>query len=171
MTEAETVVPSGESAVVFDADAEIVNRSITVRPLSVDEGLRRLRQRSELAKGHAAPSESAQDRHSREAREADVVEAARRSQAEIRRHVDSYLKEHFETIAADIATVVVNQVHDRILRGVAEMQETQAIAIDRLAADVRAQMRAFARGAWGSKPASPARRASKGARKRGKAKK
>ncbi len=145
---------------------EEVHSNITIRPLSVEEGLRRIRQRAELAKLAQVPTESPEDKHAREAREADVVEAARRSQAEIRRHIDSYLKEYFETIAADVASVVVKQVHERILKGVAAMQEVQQIELDRMAASVRAQLRAFMRRAWQDQPIPRARRAPpKGARK------
>ena len=130
--------------------------AVKVRPLSVDEGLRRIQQRRELqAKASLSPLymtvESPEDRHAREVREADVVAAARRSQAEIRRHIDAYLKEHFETIAADIAAVVVQQVHERLIAGAAAQAEAQAITLDRIAADMRREMRAFARAAWQGK--------------------
>jgi hypothetical protein len=165
------LAPSEQEAAdiaVIDA-REAESSHITRRPLAVDEGMRRLEQRRRLAMGEPA-YESEAAKRMRDLREADVVDAARRSQAEIRRHVDTYLKEHFETIAADIASVVVDQVHERLVRGVASMQEAQAIAMARIAADMRAQLRAFAREAWGSKPAKPARRASKGARGRAQAK-
>lgn len=140
----------------------------TIRPLPVEEGFRRLAQRRFLAaQGLAVPAGTPGDeeKRQREAREADVVDAARRSQAEIRRHVDSYLKEHFENISADVASVVVDVVHERILKGVAAMQEQQVIALDRIASDVRAQFRAFAKEAWGPAPAKQARRAPKGTRR------
>ncbi len=137
--------------------------AFAVRTLSEQEGFRRLanaRMRNGVA---PADPETSEARAERERREADVVDAARRSQAEIRRHVDSYLKEHFENIAADVASVVVDQIHARLSRGLAAQQEAQAFALDRIAADVRAQLRAFTRSAWG-KPttAKQAQRAPKG---------
>lgn len=78
--------------------------------------------------------------------EADVVDAARRSQAEIRRHVDSYLKEHFEGLVSAVTGAVLTQVTERVMSGIAAGQESQQIALDRIAADVRAQLRAYARG-------------------------
>jgi hypothetical protein len=137
---------------------------IIVRPMTSAEGFRRIA----LARMGEPATETDAERTARSKAEADVVDAARRSQAEIRRHVDSYLKEHFENIAADVAALVIERVHERVLAGVASLQETQQIALDRIAADVRSQLRAFARGAWG-KQSTPARRATKGAG-RGKAK-
>jgi hypothetical protein len=128
------------------------------RDLSQEEGMRRLNERREAfmarIKGQAGPSYDAaaqKEREDRAAREADVVDAARRSQAEIRRHVDAYLKEHFETIAADIANVLLKQVNERITRGLLAAAETQAITLDRIAGDMRAQLRAFLRTAWSAK--------------------
>lgn len=108
-----------------------------------------------------APTEGLEEKRQRELREADVVEAARRSQAEIRRHVDSYLKEHYETIAADIAEVVIKRTHETILKGIAGMQEQQLIQLDRIASDVRAQLRAFVREGWveANKTPKPTRKA------------
>ena len=126
---------------------------IVVRPIGEAEGFRRLEaMRSRM--GIAPQQPSAGEDHERLRKEADVVDAARRSQAEIRRHVDSYLKEHFETIGADIANVVIAQVNERILKGVAGLEEAQAIRLDQLAADIRKQLRVFAREAW-----SPAKKA------------
>jgi len=148
---------TNETSIVTTPDEEMADRLVleneskgySTRPLSVEEGLRRLQQRATLARfGVSVPAEGLEEKHAREVREADVVEAARRSQAEIRRHVDSYLKEHFETIAADIATVVVRQVHERLLKGEAAIQEQQMIHLDRIAGDVRRDLRAFMRGAW-----------------------
>ena len=169
MPDAEPTQEASDLAVIEAREAS-AHPMVVSRPLSVDEGFRRLAQRQRLAMGEPAHESEAQKR-ARDLREADVVEAARRSQAEIRRHVDSYLKEHFETIAAEVASVVVDQVHERLVRGVAAMEETQSIALDRIAADVRAQLRAFTRSAWGNSPAQRAPRApAKGARKRAKAK-
>jgi len=140
-------------------DVQAPEGKIIVRPLTSAEGFRRLA----MARMGQPSNESDAERTARARAEADVVDAARRSQAEIRRHVDSYLKEHFENIAADVAALVIERTHERILAGVAALQETQQIQLDRIAADVRAQLRAFARQAWG-KP-TPARRARKGARR------
>jgi hypothetical protein len=133
---------------------------ITVRPLSSAEGFRRLAARQRALAGEPTP-ESDAERALRAQREADVVEAARRSQAEIRRHVDSYLKEHFETLVADVTNLVIERVMERFMRGLSGMQETQAVQLDRMASDVRAQLRAFARKAWGPAPAKKAQRATK----------
>jgi hypothetical protein len=86
------------------------------------------------------------ERLARAAAEADVVAAARRSQLEIRRHVDAYLKEHFETLAAQVTSAVLAEVTSRVTSGIAAAAETQGLALDRLAADIRSQLRAYARG-------------------------
>lgn len=142
-------------------DHEVVpeKSSIIVKPLEQDVGLRRIaeaRDRLNVLRQTlpTMPQEDAEARRIREVREADVVEAARRSQAEIRRHVDSYLKEHFETLVADVANAVTTRVHEHVTRGIAAMQETQQIQIDRIAADMRAQLRAFTRAAYGKPKAA-----------------
>lgn len=109
--------------------------------------------------GPIAPTEGAEEKRQRDLREADVVEAARRSQAEIRRHVDAYLKEHLEVIAGDIASVILKRATEAVVKGIAGMQEQQMISLDRIASDVRSQMRAFFRG-YVEKTPSKARRAS-----------
>lgn len=139
------------------------------RDLSAEEATRRIAECREAfmarMRGQAGPSLDAaaqREREERAAREADVVEAARRSQAEIRRHVDAYLKEHFETIAADIADVLIARVNERITKGLAAAAEAQAIGLDRIAGDMRRQVRAFFRAAWSAESPKnnlPARRA------------
>ncbi|HZU84178.1 MAG TPA: hypothetical protein VE987_14715 [Polyangiaceae bacterium] len=142
--------------------------NVLARPLDEREGFRRLERMRQFMRrpGVAAPPASTAgeaEKREREMREAEVTEAARRSQAEIRRHVDAYLKEHFEGIVTDVANVVVEHVHDRLMKGIAGLQENQAIRLDQIAADMRAQLRAFIRDAWAGKPvAKPAQRAPKG---------
>lgn len=131
---------------VFDADAEPA-RAVVIRPLPVEEGMRRLAERTRLAAQPNVP-DAEEQRRKREVREADVVDAARRSQAEIRRHVDGYLKEYFETAAREFMDVLIERTSEQLLKGVVGMQEQQAIQLDRIGADMRAQMRAFAREAF-----------------------
>lgn len=136
--------------VVFDADAEVVDRRITVRPLPMAEGLRRLEQRRKLADMvHHGTSEGEEQKRLREVQEADVVAAARRSQAEIRRHVDAYLKEHLEIIVAEVAQLVVARTTERVEAGIAAVQENVQIQLDRIAADVRRQVEGYMRGLGG----------------------
>jgi len=133
--------------------------TIAVRPLSQAEGFRRIALRAQVAQ----PSpETIEANAKRAAAEADVVAAARRSQAEIRRHVDAYLKEHLEPIVADVVKAVAERTTETTMRGLAGLAESQQIALDKMAADVRRGLEAFARGAYG-KP--KAKRAWKGARR------
>jgi hypothetical protein len=152
---------------------------IVIRPVHTPEALTRLeerlgrmQQRKVAVVPHGADAfgvefagvdavEDEQKKLAREVAEADVVAAARRSQAEIRRHVDSYLKEHFEGLVATVTSAVLAQVTSRVMEGISAQQEAQGIALDRIAADVRSQLRAFARGV--AKP-------KKGAKKRAQAK-
>jgi hypothetical protein len=128
-------------------------RPLATRPLPMAEGLRRIQERARLASMQVhATTEGEEQKRLRELREADVVEAARRSQAEIRRHVDAYLKEHFETVVADVSEVVVAQITERVMRGIAGVQEAAQVHLDRQAAEMRAQMRAFMRAAWPKQP-------------------
>lgn len=99
----------------------------------------------------------------RAAAEADVVAAARRSQAEIRRHVDAYLKEHLEPIVADVTRSVVAAINESVVKGIAGLEESQQIALDRMAANVRRGASAFHRAAW-EKPKAT-RAAKKGKRR------
>lgn len=130
---------------------------VLVRPIDQDEGFARFKR---MAMRHTQ-SEGAEERRQREVREADVVEAARRSQAEIRRHVDSYLKEHFEGIASDIANLCLERMTQRIAQGFEGVSEAQQIALDRMAADIRRMFRAFSRAAW-SDPSKAEQRSRKG---------
>lgn len=125
-------------------------RTIVVRPLPMAEGMRRLDQRRKLADmvTHGT-TEGEEDKRRREVREADVVEAARRSQAEIRRHVDAYLKEHLEVIVGQIAELVVARTTERVEAGIAGVQESVQIQLDRIAFDVRRQVEGFMRGMSG----------------------
>lgn len=150
-----------------------------VRPVHTPEALARLEERLARHQQHKVaavptngesfgitfegvqPVEDDSTKLARAKAEADVVDAARRSQAEIRRHVDSYLKEHFEGVVATVTSAVLTQVTSRVMEGIAAQQEIQQIALDRIAADVRAQLRAYTRGV--------AQKPKKGA-KRGKAK-
>lgn len=146
--------PPGVEMVPWDG---LPPNKILVRPIAEQDGFTRLRR---LALRHTQ-SEGAEARREREVREADVTEAARRSQAEIRRHVDAYLKEHFEGIAADIANLCIERMSQRIAQGFEGVSEAQQIALDRMAANIRTMFRAFARKAW-SDPSKEARRARKG---------
>ena len=138
--------------------------TIAVRPIHTPEALARLEERLARHQQHRVaavvkdgetfgitfdgvqPAEDESAKLARAKAEADVVDAARRSQAEIRRHVDSYLKEHFEGLVSAVTGSVLTQVTERVMAGIAAGQETQQIALDRIAADVRAQLRAYARG-------------------------
>ena len=147
----DTVIPGDEPA-----SSLYSTRSLT---LSQDEARARVAkiiERRLEPKGAIAPTEGEEQRRQRELREADVVEAARRSQAEIRRHVDSYLKEYMEVIAGDIAAVILKRATEAVVKGIAGMQEQQVISLDRVASDVRSQMRRFFRD--GFVPAKPARK-------------
>jgi uncharacterized NAD(P)/FAD-binding protein YdhS len=143
-------------------------RAVVVRrPIPVEDGLRRLAERQRLAKtpeeldavARVVQAAEQAAHQARLAAETDVVDAARRSQAEIRRHVDSYLKEHFEEHAGLFADAVLAKATEMLGKAVAAMQESQAFALDRIAADVRAQVRAIERAI------SPPKRAKKRARR------
>ena len=147
---------------------EYKDQQIVRRPLAVSEGMRRLEQRRALAARQVEEGEPSYgiqaaeplaDKLARAKAEADVVAAARRSQIEIRRHVDAYLKEHFEGIVGDVAKQVTQRVLEEFARATAEMHESQAIALDRLSADVRARVSKFAKSA--STPKSGGKRAKK----------
>lgn len=159
--------PPGKIAVRFIQAAPMVEdygpkaatRYMT-RTLTHEEGDERFRKMLEKRfgpQGGFAPTEGAEEKRQRELREADVVEAARRSQGEIRRHVDAYLKEHLEVIAGDIATVILKRATEAVVKGIAGMQEQQMISLDRIASDVRSQMRRFF--GDGFAPPKPARKA------------
>jgi hypothetical protein len=138
--------------------------TIVVRPIHTEDALARLQERLQRHQQRAVaaisqsgetfgleftgvlPAEDDSAKLARAAAEADVVDAARRSQAEIRRHVDSYLKEHFEGLVAAVTSTVIAQVTARIMGGITAQQESQQLALDRIAADVRAQLRAYTRG-------------------------
>jgi hypothetical protein len=153
--------------------------SIVVRPIHTPDALARLEERLQRHQQRAVAAVpqngetfgiefagvEATEEHSaklaRAAAEADVVDAARRSQAEIRRHVDSYLKEHFEGLVAAVTSTVIAQVTARVMSGITAQQESQQIALDRIAADVRAQLRAYTRGVAQAKPKKGAKRESK----------
>lgn len=154
--------------------------TIAIRPIHTPEALARLEERLSRHQQHRVaavptngesfgitfegvqPVEDESARLARAKSEADVVDAARRSQAEIRRHVDSYLKEHFEGLVATVTNAVLTQVTSRVMDGIAAQAESQQLALDRIAADVRAQLRAYTRGV--------AQNPKKGAKKRARAK-
>ncbi len=153
--------------------------NVVIRPLSQEEGMRRIEERRQAfmarLRGQSGPSEDAaalRERQERARAEADVVEAARRSQAEIRRHVDAYLKEALEPLISDLAQVVIERVTERVAKGFAGASEAQAIALDRMSSDLRTMFRAFARSAakgTTAKTSSPAPRAARKGARRGKA--
>lgn len=87
------------------------------------------------------PAEDPEVRRKREVREADVVEAARRSQAEIRRHVDSYLKENLEKIVKEAFAVVLAQTTERVEAGIAAMVEAGHVYRDRMRTDLLNEVR------------------------------
>lgn len=148
-------VPEGEAIV---ATFEPTTAPIVRRPLAEAEsrarladhlrgGLERLQQRTRLAAAaESAQTEGAQEKAAREAREAEETERARRHQAETRRHFEAIAQERLETLVEDVAEAVFSRVMGRIERGLADLQTEQAIRLDRIAGDVRAQVRAFLRG-------------------------
>jgi hypothetical protein len=143
---------------VFDAEPlDVPERTIVVRQVDEAETKRRLAaiQRMDHRRKLAnmvtyGTSEGEEEKRSREVREADVVAAARRSQAEIRRHVDSYLKEHLENIVAEVANLVVARTTERVEVGIAALEEQVTIRLDRVAAETRRQVEAFCRGMGGA---------------------
>lgn len=145
-------------AVVVATEEPEQPRTIVVRSLSEAEsqekllghlrgGLERLHQRQRLAaSASSAQTEGEQERAARVAREAEETERARRHQAETRRHFEMIAQERLETLVEDVAEAVFRRVLERIERGLADLQTEQAIRLDRIAADMRAQVRAFLRG-------------------------
>jgi hypothetical protein len=105
----------------------------------------------------ARPVEEEEAKRQRAKDEADVVAAARRSQAEIRRHVDAYLKEHFEGLAGDVAEVTIKSVSDKLLGAIHGLEERNQIQLDRMGAHLRAMVRTLVREL--GKPAKTAKRA------------
>jgi hypothetical protein len=101
-----------------------------------------LRRRA-VQEGAAAVQESSEARRQREAQEQWVTENARRLQAEVRQHTVSFLKEYFEGHSLDVSEAIMDFVSDRITKGIAAMQANQTAHLDRIAAQMRAQMRAF----------------------------
>lgn len=95
------------------------------------------------------------ERIARAKAEADVVDAARRSQAEIRRHVQTYLKEELEPIVAGIVADIAKQMTATLIKGLAGIEESQAIRLDDIAAGVRRNLLAFAKGGCAPKLPEP----------------
>ncbi len=161
VAEGEAIVPAPAPEVLEAEPVEDPSPAFIVRHLSSEEsarrladhmsaGLARLDQRRRLANmAQNGTTEGQEEKRAREVREADVVEAARRSQAEIRRHVDAYLKEHLEVLVGEVAALVVARTTERVEAGIAAVQENVQIQLDRIRADVRSQVNAFLRGVAG----------------------
>lgn len=127
------------------------------KPFHVVRQLDAIEAHSRFIARHQAAQEIAtvgqEERLARAKAEADVVDAARRSQAEIRRHVQSYLKEELEPIVAGIVADIAKQMTATLIKGLAGIEESQAIRLDDIAAGVRRNLLAFAKG--GAAPPDP----------------